>query len=116
PAPNVTVYVPDTHVLGSVTLAALTVAPPVLAAPAVPWTSEAAAICAGLVSATEKPPAAAAVGWIRKLSPLAGVPLVTMLSPAAWKGLPLVPLPVIVTGCPVVTSVSCHAPPENCSL
>ena len=59
---NEILYVPGTHVLGLLTTVADAAPVPVLAAAAVVCIEEAAAIWVGLVSRTERPAAAPAVG------------------------------------------------------
>ena len=90
-----------------------TVAAPVLPAAAFVCSAEAAATWEGLVSSTDRPAVAAAVGRTMKLSPLLAVPLTTIERPAAVKGLAAVPAPDSATLCPVSASVSCHEPPLN---
>src|SRR5262245_10998921 len=62
---------------------------------------EAAATFAGSVIATLRPFTAARVGRIMKRSPVAGVPLTTMLRPSARNGSATVPEPVIVIAAPL---------------
>ena len=78
--------------------------------------SEAAAICDGFVRSTDIPQTAPAVGLMTKLSPAFAAPFTTMDMPAATKGSALVPVPVMVTACPVVVSCSCQALPRVAEL
>src|SRR5580698_8827817 len=88
------------------TVPAPIVAVPVLVSAAEVAMAPAAAIADGSVSATLKVPAAWAVGWMRNVSPAAGVRESTIAQPAPCRGLAAVPAPVSATLAPVGEAVS----------
>src|SRR5258707_762180 len=92
------------------TVPPLMVALPVLPLDAEVCTAPAAATLEGSVNTAFKLEAAATVGWIRNLSPAAGVPDSTIDSPSAVSGLAAVPLPDKATLLPSLARVSVYAP------
>src|SRR5690349_4482640 len=92
------------------------VALPVLLGLAAEPSSDAAAICDGLVRRTDSPEMAPAVGRTRYISPALAAPFTTMDMPAATKGSAAVPVPVIVTAWPVVVSCKDQLAPSKSSL
>lgn len=98
--------------LASVAVSPCTAPLPRLASALLARTGAAAAMRAGSVMATRSWPAASAVGWIRKRSPAAGVPLPTTIAmPSVRSGSALLPLPVKLTLLPSRTRVSCQTLP-----
>src|SRR5260370_32633839 len=83
----------------------LMVALRVLALDAEVCTAPAAATLEGSVNTAFKLEAAATVGWIRNLSPAAGVPDSTIDNPSAVSGLSVVPLPDKATLLPSLARV-----------
>src|SRR5258708_23294876 len=92
------------------TVPPLMVALPVLPLDAEVCTAPAAATLEGSVNTAFKLEAAATVGWIRNLSPAAGVPDSTIDSPSAVSGLPPVPPPGQTALPPSLARVSLYSP------